>query len=415
MRYSLSHVNRKERYPMTKSLILRERLAALKSKKIEASKKAKSSTLRERLAALKSKKIAASKEAKVKVASAWTVAKTLLPGAPNEVQFKLAKSIIALDTKILKACVKQAAVNAYWAKFAEDMEAAGAPLNIFVDDPSMIEKLKKELKTELQGDAKNASTKKQADGEVPEVEIPAGAESKSEAPKVADYEDPAEKQSELDAEEKVHLHEKIEVAENAIEQLEHEIMDGENEELDISGIFDNTDEKVDSLANEGDNLFGEEPDLSSEDTHGPSDTASLEEALNDTDTDTVGISEAADFFSQASEKDTDDFSDLFTTAAEDAEVKAGEAADYFISNGVDHNVTDAEEDHDGDLIFEVMMDLKPKTFETSRQTEPKLETPKAASAKRNPSKPIRSLGHVSVDGQEQAMLAKLVFPDDDEF
>jgi hypothetical protein len=372
-------------------------------------------TLRERLAALKTKKANASKEAKVKVAAAWTVAKTLLPSAPADVQQKFASSIIGLDSKVLKACVKQAAVNAFWSKFAEDMEASGASLNKFVEEPALLEQLKSEMAKELKGEAKNAS-EKVADGEVPEVVIP--AESKSDAPKIADYEDPAAKQSELDSEEKVHLHEKIEVAEGAVEQLEHEIMDTEDaplsEELDFVNMFNETDEKVDSLANEGDfDLGGEEGDMEvpeGAEGHGPTDTASLEGALDGMDD--VEVSDAANFFSQAAEED-DDFSDLFKTSAPAVDVETGEAADHFLSDAVDHNVTDGEEDHDGDLIYDLMQDLKPETFETSRQSEPKLETPKAASRKKNPAKPIRTLGHVSVDGPEQAMLARLVFPDDD--
>ena len=375
-------------------------------------------SLRERLANLKAKKTAASKEAKVRVAAAWTTAKTLLPGAPAEVQHRLASAIVGLDAKVLKACVKQAAVNAYWTKFAEDMDAAGAPLNKFVEEPSMLEKLKAEVGRELRGEAKNAS-EKQADGEIPEIEIP--KENTDEAPKIgseqktAEYEDPSEKQAELDAEEKVSLIEKTNVAEQAVQQLEHEILDEGNSELPLEGFFGETDEKVDSLANEGDfdmDLdMGEEglDVMEGEEGHGPSETKSLEGSLDGMDE--IEVSDAADFFSQQAGEE-DDFGDLFVTAAPDAEVDPGEGADFFENDQVDHSVTDAEEDHADDLIYDVMNDIKPETYSSKRDTEPNLETPKAAS-KKNPARPIRSLGHVASASAEQDMLARLVFPDDE--
>ena len=352
------------------SKTLKERIAAKKAQKATEQK----GTLKERIASLKAKKASVVKNNKVRVASAWTVAKTLLPTAPNAIQLKLASALIDLDSKILTNCVRQAAVNAYWSKFAEDAEAAGTPLNQFVEEPSLLAKLKKEVESELKGE-----------------------------PKTADYTDPTEKQAELDADEKVHLHQQIEVAENAVEQLEHEIMNEGEEVLDTNAIFENTDNKVEDLANES-----EEEDDFGADEFGPSDSAHLESSLDGMEE--VEVSDTADFFAQASEEE--EFSDLFATAADTAEVEDGEASEYFVNDAVDHDVADSEEDHDGDLIFDVMMDLKPGTFETERQSEPKLEAPKAA--KKKASRPIRSLGHVSQSDQEQLMLSKLVFMDDDD-
>lgn len=405
---------------------------------------AKPATLRERLAALKSKKAGLAKEAKVKVAAAWTIAKTMLPEAPAEIQHRFASAIVELDSKILRTAVKQAAVNAYWSKVSEDLEAKGLPLNKFVEDESFLNKIKNEVEKEIKGEAKTAS-------DVPEIEVP--AESDSQAPKIADYIAPEEKQADLDDEQKMELHSEITEAEKAIDRVEDDIMN-EGEDLDLTTIFDEggMDEKTDSLANEGEGFEGGEgmdemgdgmdemdmdddmgldgmteediPVASSDESgegQGPSDTSDLESVMRDMDE--VGMSEAADFFSQSSEDTigdlfndvtTDDVNDAASVNNDGTEVEPGNMSDFFENSAVaSGDGEDAESDHEGDLISELVMSLGQPEFKTQRNTEPEFEMPKEAK-KKKASRPVRSLGHMTISSSEQSMLSKLVFPDDED-
>lgn len=389
------------------------------------------STLKDRLAALKAKKATVTvKEAKVQVVAAWTLAKTVLPNAPAEVQQKFASAIVGLDSKILRASVKQAAVNSYWSKFAEEMEHDGCGLNKFLEDESLLNRLKSEIKKEFSGKPVNAS--EEAVFEVKDVP----GEGEYEAPKVgsekkADYEDPQEEQKKEDEQVKVDLSDQIADAETAVNSLEDEIKEEGEEELDFDKMFEHTDEKLDSLANEGDfdGVFGEEGEGHGEEGEGhegiiidiehdmaPSDSGDLEEAMDGLDQ--VELSDAAEFFSHAAGEE-DDFQDLFESKSKnDSEVDMGEAAEFFSNSAVSGEDFGSEQDHEDDLIYSVMMQIKPETYKTQRDTEPHLEEPKkakAASSKKNPSKPIRSLGHVTAAAAEQDMLAKLVFPDDDDY
>ena len=79
-------------------------------------------SLKERLASIRETKQSTHKEAKIRVASAWTLAKSLLPTAPNEIQYKLASSLLANSTKSLTAMLRQTAINAHYTKVAEKFE-----------------------------------------------------------------------------------------------------------------------------------------------------------------------------------------------------------------------------------------------------------------------------------------------------
>jgi hypothetical protein len=388
-------------------------------------------TLKDRLAALKAKKATVTvKEAKVQVVAAWTLAKTVLPTAPTEVQQKFASAIVGLDSKILRASVKQAAINSYWSKFADEMEQDGCGLNKFLEDESMLDRLKSEIKKEFSGKPVNAAL------EAPHEAQDVPGEGEYEAPKVgsekkADYEDPQEEQKKEDEQVKVDLSDQIADAETAVNSLEDEIKEEGEEELDFDKMFEHTEEKLDSLANEGDfdGVFGEEGEaheegegeghegiiIDIEHDMAPSDSASLEKAMDGLDQ--VELSDAADFFSHAAGEE-DDFQDLFESPSKESEVDMGEAADFFSNDAVSGEDFGSEQDHEDDLIYSVMMQIKPETYKTKRDTEPHLEEPKkakAAASKKNPSKPIRSLGHVTTASAEQDMLAKLVFPDDDDY
>jgi hypothetical protein len=101
---------------------------------------------------------------KTRVASAWTLAKTMLPGAPAPVQMKFAKTLLANSTTILKEALKQTSVNAYSTKLAEKFESEHkVSLNEFLDDPSVLTKAENAVKTELKGEPKNAAEKKAQD------------------------------------------------------------------------------------------------------------------------------------------------------------------------------------------------------------------------------------------------------------
>jgi hypothetical protein len=109
------------------------------------------------------KTAAAKKQIKMRVASAWTLAKTMLPGAPAEMQTKLAESFLANPTRVLTAMLRTTAKNAHYTRIAEEFkEVHKVDINDLLEDPSVLSKAQNEVAAELKGDAKNASTK-QAD------------------------------------------------------------------------------------------------------------------------------------------------------------------------------------------------------------------------------------------------------------
>ena len=121
-------------------------------------------SLKEKLAEVKSKREAISKEAKTRVASAWTIAKTMLPTAPDEVKKAFAASLLTNSTKALKAALRQTAVNAHYTKLAETFkEVHKMELNDLLEDPSVLNAEKKAVESEVKGDAKNAGAKKADD------------------------------------------------------------------------------------------------------------------------------------------------------------------------------------------------------------------------------------------------------------
>lgn len=117
--------------------------------------------LKERIAALKAKRNEISREAKVRVASAYTVAKTLAPTAPKEVQAAIASALLTIpSTKILTAAVKQTAINNYYTKMADDLRSIHKlEMNDLMEKPEVLSKLKSELESELKGGAKSAAVK----------------------------------------------------------------------------------------------------------------------------------------------------------------------------------------------------------------------------------------------------------------
>lgn len=117
-------------------------------------------SLKEKLAEAKNKRVAITKEAKTRVASAWTIAKTMLPTAPDDVKKAFAASLLNNSTKVLKAALRQTAINAHYTKLAETFkEVHKVELNDLLEDPSVLTKEKKAVEGELKSDSKSASKK----------------------------------------------------------------------------------------------------------------------------------------------------------------------------------------------------------------------------------------------------------------
>lgn len=123
----------------------------------------KAPTLQQRIAARQAKRAEVGQEAQVRVAAAYTIAKTMLPTAPAEIRKAFASSLLANGTKVLKAALRQTAKNANATKLAETLkEVHKVELNQLLEASGDLEKAKSQVKSELKGDAKSA-TSKQAD------------------------------------------------------------------------------------------------------------------------------------------------------------------------------------------------------------------------------------------------------------
>lgn len=399
--------------------------------------------LQERIAALRASKQAGnSKELKTRVASAWTLAKSLLPTAPSDVQMKMASSLLVNSTQALKASLRQTAINAHYTKLAEKFEQIHkVELNEFLEDESLLNKLKGELERELKGEAKNASAKT-AD-EIPPMDAPAEdvppVDNNMDAPagdvppvEGAPVDDmpPAEDVPPVDETaipdaKKEELLEKIDNLEADVNALEESIES--EEEIDFAKVFDNDtmSDKVDSLANEGDDLGaefgeedmadmggeeGEEEDLLIEADGGASffsDTEALEGQLDGDD----DVTDPSSFFTTASRHDISAMDTLLASpkkAAKEEVVERGEMTQELLDEA---GVADAEADHEDVILFEVLKTIKPEKYDpgTKRDTEPKLQK----SANTRSSSTIRSLGNVrTASSKDQQKLASLVFPDD---
>jgi len=436
-------------------------------------------SLKEGLASQKSKREAIKKEAQSRVASAWTIAKTMLPTAPAPIQKAFASSLLANPTKVLTAALRQTAVNAHYTKFAEEFKKVHKmELNDLMEDPSVLSKEKSAVESEIKGEAKAAAAapkvaddrkengpqegtyddgrkgsepaeidagkaadreadtvnkseggsnqikeaaakkagcaecakmggtcagckqaaSKKADEpmtEAPLPEMPAGemapdapaAEGEMPAAPAAEEIAPGEEGTADEAatvlteEKKLEIHEKIDEAEQAIQSLEEEILEEGNEELNIENIFneEDMDDKVSSLANEGDNHAAGD-----EDFFAPSAAAEMEEGMED------HFGSMDEIFSLQG-SDADPLAaliagDLHTAAqVEGMEVLpafTGELANHF--NEQSNDSRDTESDHEGDILAEAAEAVKPEEQGAKRlpqDSEPKLETPKEAKAK----------------------------------
>jgi hypothetical protein len=120
----------------------------------------KSPSLQQRIAARQQKRVELGKEAQVRVAAAYTISKTMLPTAPSSVRQHFASILLAASTKELKVALRQTAINAHNTKLAETLKAVHkVELNQLMEASGDLEKAKNEVKSELKGDAKSATTK----------------------------------------------------------------------------------------------------------------------------------------------------------------------------------------------------------------------------------------------------------------
>ena len=121
-------------------------------------------SLQEKLAEVKAKRETLKKEAQNRVASAWTIAKTILPTAPLEVKKAFASSLLSNSTKVLNAALRQTAINSHYTKVAETIkEVHKIELNDLMEDPSVLKGERSSVEKELRGEAKNATDKKADD------------------------------------------------------------------------------------------------------------------------------------------------------------------------------------------------------------------------------------------------------------
>jgi hypothetical protein len=97
----------------------------------------KKSSMKETIAEVKVANETIRREAKTRVAAAWTIAKTMLPSAPPEVQKMFASSLLTNKTSALVAALKQTAKNAQYTKIAETFkEVHKVEMNDLLEDPS---------------------------------------------------------------------------------------------------------------------------------------------------------------------------------------------------------------------------------------------------------------------------------------
>jgi len=418
---------------------LRNRIAA----RLEEKKKQASTTNKEasnpRLERIKLAK--AKKASQIRVAAAWTIAKTMLPQAPASVQESFATTLLANSSKVLTAALRQTAVNAHYTKLAEKLsEVHKVELNDLLEDESTVNKLKKEVDKELKTDdaSKIAAKFKKAE----DVPAPEGEEHHEEG--------------NLPAEEKVELHENIEKIEDDVNDLEKEIMTAKEHELDIEAAFseETAKEKKMNLANEehahdeqfeldinwdddAENIADPEKDHEEQEEagfFGPSEVESMEASLEGdagSEMEVAGISDAAEFFGKEASKQADQLGKMMSRKAELEIIKPGEVATHFEDDRSDDR--NFETDHEDSILADVAESLSQEEYEDGldrSDSEPNLELPKAASktaGKKAPTpktvvrqkggKPAK-LGDVSVSktasmNSEAEQISRALFGDDD--
>lgn len=156
----------------------------------------KQPTLQQRIAERQNKRAEVGKEAQVRTAAAWTIAKTMLPTAPAAIQKKFAATLLANGTKVLKAALRQTAINAHYTKLAETLkEVHKIEMNALMEDPSILNKERSAVKGELKGDAKAANAKVADDREAAGPQKPVYDEGARKEPARMDAENAGERKA----------------------------------------------------------------------------------------------------------------------------------------------------------------------------------------------------------------------------
>ena len=107
-------------------------------------------------------KVSAEKKAELKtrVASAWTLAKTMLPSAPSAVQYKFAQTLLGNSTRALTAATKQTAINAHYTRLAEQIQQVfKKDMNDMLENSSVWQEAMNGIKSEFHKDPKSAAAK----------------------------------------------------------------------------------------------------------------------------------------------------------------------------------------------------------------------------------------------------------------
>ena len=371
-----------------------------------------------------------------RAASAWTASKTLLASASPKVQMLLAQALVQAPTQVMADALRSVARTAYYTKAAEKFAAeTGRDLNEFIEDESVMTKLKKEVLTENKGEAAKAASivPKKADepkkedeslpaadpaadptaapspSEVPAAEAPA-SEDVPPLPAPGDMgdggmgvDDPTPANTVGDQAVEGDLLDKIQQAESSIEDVQTQIEEAGDEALDLASIFNPEvqADKAQNLTNEGEPVEGMEgaegADFSPTDMEGMQDAA---------DGDPTGAS----FFKGASENDP--MAGFFSHTAAEVDVPEGEMAAYFDSDlRADNRNADSDVD---DLFGEILKDYDQPTMTQKRDVEPNLETPeppqkKAAATKKSS---VRTVGSPVIPQFSEGDIEKALFRSD---
>ena len=378
-----------------------------------------------------------------RAAAAWTASKTLLASASPKVQMLLAKALVQAPTQVMADALRSVARLAYYTKAAEKFAAeTGRDLNEFVEDESVMTKLKNEVINENKGDVskaaaqaapavpKKADEPKKEDESLPPAppatEDPAAAPAPSDVPAAASpapedvpplpppgdmgdggmgVDDPSAANTVGDQAVEGDLLDKIQQAESSIEDVQSQIEEAGDEALDLASIFNPEvqADKAQNLTNEGEPVEGDMEGMEGADDFSPTDLEGMQDAAD-------GDPTGASFFKGASTADP--MAVFFSHTAAEVDVPEGEMAAYFDSDLREDN-RDAESDVD-DLFGEILKDYEQPTMKQKRDTEPNLEAPeapqkKAAAAPAPKKSSVRTVGSPTIPQFSEGNIEKALF------
>jgi len=118
-------------------------------------------SVNQKLADTKIRREAIRKEAQQRVAAAWTIAKTMLPTAPAEVQKSAAATLLQNTTPVLNAMLRQTAKNSHYTKQAEEVHKK--EMNDLLPPSSELTSEQRAVAAELKGEPKNAGGRRITD------------------------------------------------------------------------------------------------------------------------------------------------------------------------------------------------------------------------------------------------------------